>query len=115
MPLGLEWRRVAPVRDRRKRSWIQRRACRIVTSGYPPCRLFDGTAHETFPQKIMAGLAPGHPSRSTEEIRLGPRGVLDPHDADGIQLHLLTGIALGALARLVALVEKFDFFQFLEG
>ena len=37
------------------------------------------------------------------------------HQADGVELGLLAGILLGALAHLVALVEQLDLLQLLEG
>ena len=37
------------------------------------------------------------------------------HQADGVHVGLLAGVLLGALARLVTLVQQFDLLQFLEG
>ena len=50
---------------------------------------------------------------SADVAWLGPGAVA--HQADGVELGLLAGVLLGALARLVALVEQLDLLQLLEG
>jgi hypothetical protein len=64
---------------------------------------------EKSPENCPMGLRwpTGEPSRS------GPGAVA--HEADGVELGLLAGILLGALAHLVALVKQLDLFHLLEG
>ncbi|TCU59044.1 hypothetical protein EDE10_1307 [Bradyrhizobium sp. Y-H1] len=45
----------------------------------------------------------------------GYRADAGPHQADAVEVGLLTGVFLGALAGLVALVQELDLLQFLEG
>ena len=44
----------------------------------------------------------------------GNRPEARAHQADAVEIGLFTGVLLGALARLVALVQEFDFLQLLE-
>src|SRR6185436_5385091 len=58
----------------------------------------------------FAGWAPpGPPARCVS----GPGAVA--HQADGVELGLLAGVFLGALAHLVPLVEQLDLLHLLEG
>ena len=64
--------------------------------------------------KSKARQTAGHSLRIDGGRRSG-RHVADAHQADGVELGLLAGGRLGALAHLVALVEQLDLLELFEG